>query len=147
MDDITIRRAEPGDADDLGRCLDAAYAHYAERIDDLPPMSEGCAEEIADHLVWVAEASGVILGGLVLIPGDGFMLLANVAVHPDGRGAGIGRRLLTLAETETVARGYPEMRLNTHAGMPETIALYARNGWTETGRRGTTVSMRKGLAG
>ena len=147
MTDISIRRAEPADADSLGRCLEAAYARYAERIRDLPAMSEGCAQEIADHLVWVAERDGAVLGGLVLIPRDGFMLLANVAVHPDGRGTGIGRRLLMLAESEAMHRGYAEMRLNTHAEMPETIALYARNGWTETGRTGTTVSMRKVLPG
>ncbi len=142
---IVIRRAGPEDADGLGTCLEAAYAADAARIHDLPAMAEGCAEDIAEHLVWVAEAEGQILGGLVLIPRDGFMLLANVAVHPDGRGTGIGRRLLELAETEAVARGHDEMRLNTHAEMADTIALYARNGWIETGRKGTKVSMRKAL--
>ena len=142
---IAIRRAGPADADGLGACLEAAYASFAARIDDLPAMAEGCAEEIAEHLVWVAEAEGRILGGLVLIPREGFMLLANVAVHPDGRGTGLGRRLLELAEREAMTRGYREMRLNTHAAMEETVALYARNGWSETGRKGTTISMRKTL--
>ena len=31
--------------------------------------------------------------------------------------------------------------------MTDTIGLYLRNGWTETGRRGNTVSMSKALAG
>ncbi len=146
MGEVTIRKAEPQDADALGQCLEAAYAAYAERIHDLPRMSEGCAEEIASHPVWVAERGGAIIGGLVLIPSDGFMLLANVAVHPDGRGAGIGRSLLMLAESEAANRGYSEMRLNTHAALGDTIALYARSGWTETGRKGNTVSMRKELA-
>ncbi len=145
MENWAIRRAELPDADGLGDCLDAAYAQYADRIADLPPMSEDCGGEIAEHLVWVAEASGRIVGGLVLIPGDGFMLLANVAVHPDGRGTGLGRALLTLAETEAVARGFSEMRLSTHAGMPETIGLYARNGWSEVSRQGSKVAMRKAL--
>ena len=147
MTDVTIRRAEAGDADRMGRCLDAAYAQYAARIEDLPAMSEGCAEEIAANLVWVAEAGGAVVGALVLAPREDFMLLANVAVHPDGRGTGLGRRLLTLAESEAAERGYAEMRLNTHAEMPETIGLYARNGWVETGRSGNTVSMKKLLAG
>ena len=142
-----IRRAELRDADSLGDCLDAAYAQYAARIDDLPPMSENCAGEIADHLVWVAEAGGAIVGALVLVPGGGFMLLANVAVHPIGRGAGIGRALLTLAETEAVARGFAEMRLSTHVEMPETIGLYARNGWSEVSRQGNKLAMRKSLTG
>ncbi len=147
MTDVTIRRAGIEDADGLGRCLDAAYAQYAARIEDLPSMSEECAGEIAANLVWVAESGGGIVGALVLAPREGFMLLANVAVHPDMRGAGVGRRLLALAESEAARRGYGEMRLNTHADMPETIGLYARNGWTETGRGGNTISMTKTLAG
>ena len=147
MDELTIRRAEVNDADGLGRCLDAAYATYRERIADLPSMSENCAEEIAEHLVWVAEAGGKIVGGLVLIRDDGFMLLANVAVHPDLRGKGLGRRLLTLAETEARDRGFTELRLTTHAEMPENLELYARNGWLQTGRDGNKVRMRKALPG
>ena len=145
MANWTIRRADVRDANGLSRCFDAAYAQYAERIDDLPPMSENCAEEIAKHLVWVAEAGGTIVGGLVLVPSDGFIQLANVAVHPDNRGSGIGQRLLTLAETEAVDRGYAEMRLNTHADMPEIIRLYERNGWLQVSRQGKTIKMRKNL--
>ena len=145
MANWTIRRADVRDADGLSRCFDAAYAQYSERIDDLPSMSENCAEEIAQYLVWVAEAEGAIVGGLVLVPSDGFLLLANVAVHPDNRGAGLGRRLLTLAETEAVDRGHAEMRLNTHADMPEITRLYERNGWLQVSRQGKTIKMRKNL--
>jgi GNAT superfamily N-acetyltransferase len=145
MENWTLRRADTGDADGLGRCFDAAYAQYAERIDDLPPMSENCAEEIAKNLVWVAEAKGTIVGGLVLVPSDGFLLLANVAVRPDNRGTGLGQRLLMLAETEAMDRGYAEMRLNTHADMPEILRLYERNGWLQESRRGKTIKMKKDL--
>jgi GNAT superfamily N-acetyltransferase len=145
MDNWTIRRADIGDAEGLSRCFDVAYAQYAERIDDLPPMSEDCAEEIVEHLVWVAEEGGTIVGGLVLVPSDGFMQLANIAVHPDNRGAGIGRRLLTLAETEAMDRGYAELRLNTHADMTENIRHYARKGWSPVHRQGNKVTMRKDL--
>ncbi len=145
MTDWTIRRAEPADADGLGTCFDRAYARYAARLDDLPPMSEGLAEDIARHHVWVAEAAGAIVGGLVLVPGDGFMLLANVAVHPDHRGMGLGQRLLALAESEAVRRGYAEMRLNTHAAMGDTVSLYARNGWTRQSRQGNRIAMKKAL--
>jgi len=140
----TIRKAEPNDAESLGRCIEAAYAEW--RITDLPPMSDDCAAEIAENDVWVAETDGDIVGGLILVPSRGFMLLANVAVHPEWRGAGIGRRLLMLAETEATGHGYAEIRLNTHAGMPETIRLYSRNGWTQIGRQGNRITMRKALA-
>ena len=145
MEDWTIRRAKAGDADGLGACLDAAYAEYAARIADLPSMSADCAEEIAKYVVWVAETDGVIVAGLILANCDKFMLLANVAVHPDHRGTGLARRLLMLAETEARARGYDELRLTTHSQMPENIRLYARNGWTQLSQQGNKVSMRKVL--
>ncbi len=145
MEGWRIRRAEAGDAGNLSKCIDAAYAQYLDRIPDLPQFSANAAEEIAENLVWVAEADGEIVGGLVLIPGEGFMLLANVVVHPNTRGTGVGRQLLTLAESEAVDRGYAEMRLNTHTGMPENIQLYARNGWSENSRTETKITMKKDL--
>ncbi len=145
MEDWTLRRADARDADALAGCIDAAYAPYLARIRDLPPVSEDCGAEIANNLVWVVEANGRIVGGLVLIPCDDFMLLANVAVDLNMKGAGIGRRLLTFAETEAKDRGYVEMRLNTHAEMSETIDLYLRNGWSQLSRNGTKISMTKHL--
>ena len=145
MADCIIRKATIADADGLGKCLDAAYAQYAERIADLPDMSADCAGQIASSEVWVAQAAGEIAGALILIPDDGFMLLANVAVHPAWRGEGIGMRLLTLADSEARGQGYGEMRLSTHAQMPEVIELYARNGWIETARKGNKVAMKKTL--
>lgn len=145
MANWTIRRAEGRDADALVACLDAAYAPYAARIADLPPMSADCAEEIARFQVWVAVVASVIVGGLVLVPQDRFMLLANVAVHPDHRGAGLGRALLARAETEALRHGHRELRLSTHVDMPETVRLYAHLGWRQTGRRGNKVSMSKML--
>ena len=147
LNDWTIRRAVGGDADRLRDCLDAAYAEYAGRIPDLPPISANCAEEIETHDVWVAEAAGAIVGGLVLVRENTVMLLANVAVHPDKRGAGLGRQLLMLAEAEAAARGYAEMRLKTHADMPDTARLYGRSGWEQVAQRGKTITMRKMLRG
>ena len=86
MANWTIRRAEHRDANALSVCMDAAYAPYAARINDLPPLSADCAEEIVRYQVWVAEIENDVVGGLVLVPEEGFMLLANVAVHLDCKG-------------------------------------------------------------
>lgn len=145
MGNWTIRRAELRDADALSRCMDAAYAQYAARIADLPPVSADCAGEIARFQVWAAEVSDDVVGGLVLVPGDGCMWLANVAVHPDRRGAGLGRAFMALAQTEALEQGYRELRLNTHVDMPETIRLYAHLGWEQTGQDGNKISMKKML--
>ena len=82
----TLRRAEPRDAEALSACIEAAYASYATRIPDLPPVAADTAREIAENQVWVAEIDGAIAGGLVLCPEDGYLRLANIAVHPDHAG-------------------------------------------------------------
>ena len=46
----------------------------------------------------------------------------------------MGRRLLALAETEALRRGYREIRLYTHQTMVENQRLYASIGYEETGR-------------
>ncbi len=125
--------------------MDAAYADYAARISDLPSVATDCAEEIARFQVWVANSANMIVGGLVLVPWDRFMWLANVAVHPDHRWAGLGRALMELAENEASKQGFRELRLNTHVDMPGNVQLYAYLGWEESGRNGNKISMRKML--
>lgn len=141
-----IRKARLQDAGALAACIDAAYAKYDRRISDLPPVSEGIAEDIANNQVWVAVDNGEVVAGLVLVPQDRFMTLANVAVHPRHAGKGIGRSLMKLSESEARRQGYVEMRLNTHAAMPENVRLYEALGWEEVSRSGTAVSMRKAVA-
>ena len=140
-----IRPAQLADANALAACIDAAYAQYAERISDLPSVSDGCAEDIANNQVWIAAQSGKVIAGLVLVADEGFMKLANLAVHPDHAGMGLGRKLIKLSEDEAKRHGYSEMRLNTHVDMPENVWLYKHMGWAEVSRSGNTVSMKKHL--
>jgi len=141
-----IRPAQTKDAHALASCIDAAYAQYAERISDMPSVSDGCAEDIANNQVWVAVQADEVIAGLVLIAADGFMKLANLAVHPDHGGKGLGRKLIELSECEAKRQGFSEMRLNTHVGMPENVRLYQHLGWAEVARSDNTVSMKKRLA-
>ncbi|MBT5433436.1 MAG: GNAT family N-acetyltransferase [Alphaproteobacteria bacterium] len=141
-----IRAATASDTQALIRCIDAAYKPYAERIPDLPAVSEGCAEEIAAQRVWVAVmGETTVIGGLFLLPQPDAMKLANVAVDRDHGSKGIGRALIAHAEQESIRQGYTVLTLNTHVAMPGNIAFYTRLGWTETARHGNTVSMRKDL--
>ena len=140
-----IRKALLADVEALASCIDAAYAKYSNRISDMPPVSDGIAEEITSNQVWVAIEDGKIIAGLFLISHDGFMKLANLAVHPSHGGKGIGRKLMELSDSEAKRQGYDEMRLNTHIAMPENVQLYEHLGWEEVSRSENTVSMRKHL--
>jgi ribosomal protein S18 acetylase RimI-like enzyme len=143
MADWIIRPAELKDAIALSKCIDAAYSIYALRLTDLPAVSEGVAGDIENQLVWVAELKQSIIGGLILIPSDMFMLLANIAVDPRFSGMGLGRELMELAESESRRLGLGELRLSTHVNMPENIDLYSHFGWQEAGRSGNKVHMAK----
>lgn len=145
--DWHIRKAVSSDTDPLAVCIRAAYAPYTDRISDLPDVAGGLDDAISDDQVWVAVENGAVVAGLVLVAGNDAMKLANVAVHPDHGGKGLGRTLIVLAEREARRQGFGEMRLNTHVAMPENVRLYAHLGWEEVAREGNTVSMRKLLTG
>ena len=108
-------------------------------------MSANCAEKIAKHQVWVAEIEEDIVGGLVIIPEENFLQLANLVVHPKHRGTGLGRALIALAENEAAEQGFREMRLNTHVRMQENVQLYTHLGWKQDQQKGNKVSMKKSI--
>ncbi len=143
MSKLLLRRANARDADDLADCINAAYSVYADRITDLPAVSEGIEGAIEVHRVWVAQTGQQIAGGMILVAHPDFLMLQNVAVRPEAAGRGIGRALIARAEQDCLDLGLLEIRLSTHSEMPENIAFYSRLGWTETGRSGNTVFMSK----
>jgi GNAT superfamily N-acetyltransferase len=143
MAKFTIRRAIAADAKALAGCIDAAYSGYAGTIADLPAVSAGLDEDICENLVWVAERDGEIVGGAVLVIAGPVATLANVAVHPDAGGQGLGGALIQTVERHARNAGCSELRLATHIDMPANVALYARLGWRETSRHGNKVLMSK----
>ena len=136
MNDVTERPANGGDAPRITALMRAAYGIYVPRFGrSIPPLEADYTEELNHCDAWVLEAGGHLCGALFLSPQSDHMLLVNVAVDPANQGRGLGRRLIEKAEDETRKRGYTEIRLFTHAGMSENIALYTRLGWLEYERR------------
>jgi ribosomal protein S18 acetylase RimI-like enzyme len=130
---MQIRPADATDLPAVQRIVNDAYTKYIARIGKPPgPMNDDYAALIRAHQVWVI--GHPIAGAIVLLPEADHLLLDNVAVDPAAQGQGVGRALITFAETEARRRGFGELRLYTHETMVENIALYARTGWAETGR-------------
>ena len=139
---MIIRCASDADAGALTDVITAAYAPYQHL--GLPPVAEGIADDITRHFVWVAEVDGKVRGGIVLImSGDAY--IANIAVHPDAGGHGIGSALIEKACALAGAEGFEEIGLATHVGMTETQAFYKRLGWIETGHEGLRAYFKKDL--
>lgn len=52
-------------------------------------------------------------------------------VDPAARGLGLARRLMRAIEDEARRLGMTELKLDTNAALPEAIALYRSDGWTD----------------
>ncbi len=146
-----IRRATLEDPPAIADCVARAYEHYIPRIGRPPgPMLDDYTCIVAEREVHVAELESFVVGVLVLGPGDEGFLLDNIAVRPEQRGRGLGRRLLQLAEERAAAAGFESIYLYTHETMVENHALYAHVGYVQYDARtengSTRVFMRKRLS-
>lgn len=144
---FSLREAIAKDAAGLKACMLAAYQPYLERLDGqpLPPMELDYADEINSYPTWVIEQDGIIVAGITMMFAADSASIANVAVHPDSQGTGLGGRLLRFAETQAKTRGYRELRLATHNLLTENIALYQHLGWHELARNEQRVILSKAL--
>jgi N-acetylglutamate synthase-like GNAT family acetyltransferase len=135
-DTVTLRSAEPQDVPGITACVCEAYVHYIERIGRQPaPMLEDYADVVRHTQTHVALMGRRIVGVLTLaITEEGFCL-DNIAVRPDLKGNGIGRRLLELAESEARRQGFDSIYLFTNELMIENRKLYGGIGYVEYDRR------------
>ena len=133
---VTIRPAAAADASTLRAVAALAYDKYLPRIGRAPaPVGADYEAAVASGETYVAaDEAGAILGFIVLVPEDGFLLLDNVAVLPPAQGRGIGTRLLDLADERARELGLDEVRLYTHETMTENQAYYPRRGYVLTHR-------------
>jgi ribosomal-protein-alanine N-acetyltransferase len=99
--------------------------------------SQDSLEQLAsiDGAGWIAEQDRVIAGFLLgRIAADEFEIL-NMAVSRDLRRSGIGSKLLASALEFARVAGAARAYLDVRASNQPAIALYARRGFTECGRR------------
>ncbi|WP_028865883.1 GNAT family N-acetyltransferase [Psychromonas aquimarina] len=142
-----IRKAELSDAHGLSQCMYNAYSRLRNKLggQDLPPMQLDYQQEIRSYPVWTAYSADTLVGGLILLHEADYTTIANIAVHPDFQGHGLGRGLIEFALKQARLHGSREVRLVTHALLTENISLYSYLGWKEYQRSGSKVLMRKAL--
>lgn len=128
-----IRPARTEDLPAIAACVEEAYAIYVPRMGKRPaPMDADHAARL--DATWVL-CDPELAGLIVLIPDGAALMIENVAVSPRHQGRGYGRRLMDFAEEQARERGAPALTLYTNEKMTENLALYARLGYRETGRR------------
>jgi ribosomal protein S18 acetylase RimI-like enzyme len=133
---VEIRAALPADAEEVSRCVSAAYSMYITRLGKPPaPMLESYRDVIAQRPVFVVTERLNVIGVLVLGNDDEGLLLENVAVDPRHQGKGVGRALLRFAEAEARRQGVPDIHLYTNVVMTENQLLYSKIGYVEYASR------------
>ena len=142
-----IRQAVVKDSVELQECMELAYASYKDRMEGkrLPPMDVNYSDEIRDYPSWVAVSDGKVVGGLFMMFEKESASIANIAIHPDFQGQGLGAGLMKFAETKAKDKGYSGLRLATHILLIENVSLYLYLGWTEIDRDEARVYMKKDI--
>lgn len=143
-----IRPANVVDAAGLHACMEAAYLAYQERLGGrrLPPMDVDYALEIRDNPTWIAlSGTDDVIGGIIMTFEGDTATIANVAVHPDYQGNGIGGGLMHHAEQIALERDCSRIHLATHVLLTENVSLYQYLGYRVIDQDDTRVTMRKGL--
>jgi GNAT superfamily N-acetyltransferase/DNA-binding MarR family transcriptional regulator len=138
QDDLTIRDADPDDPAALS-CLAAYYRLLLEKVpglsrDMLPlPLPEAARYRGPDGAFLIAWSDDLPIGCVSLrLHGAGVAEVKRLWVHADARGQGLGRRLMRAIEDRARAMGRTRLLLDTNTALTEAVALYRREGWTET---------------
>ncbi|MET7396082.1 GNAT family N-acetyltransferase [Dactylosporangium sp. NPDC005572] len=153
---FTTRAARPADVMAVARLWTAAnIARHAETGLPLGPVvGVGTAEaerqvrvrlvdgagfallvEEADELVAMAFLlQALAQDGASEDPLPGLAHVSMIAVHPDRWGQGLGTLVVEQAQHHARERGFTRGQLWTHASNQRAQRLYARLGWTASGR-------------
>ncbi len=145
MSEIELRPATVDDTQAVTDCIAAAYATALRDFPDLPDVTDGVAEDIANQTAWVAVQGGDIMGFIVFGQVDVAVMIYNLAVSPSAQGKGLATRLLGVAETSARVSGLKKLRLRTHRLMKQTVSLYLHMGWVQQKVSGNSVLMEKTL--
>jgi DNA-binding MarR family transcriptional regulator/GNAT superfamily N-acetyltransferase len=135
--EVSFETADPT-SKEARDCLARYYAELDERFEggfDVALAQPTDAEDLVPPrgLMLLARRDGQAIGcGVLKITGDGVADIKRMWLAPEGRGSGVGRRML--AELERRARddfGLQRVRLETNRALAEALALYRRAGYTE----------------
>jgi len=148
---IVIRVARDDELDEVSALIDVAYAQYDAFVEGASPERIASYEayridrrdvrsRLNDSELLVAEVDDRLVGTVTFYPptpgataGEGWLegwaSIRLLAVHPDARGLGIGRRLTEICVERARALGAPVLGLHTTVLMEVAKAMYERMGF------------------
>ena len=129
-DGLVLRRAEDADLASLSALQRAAYAKNRVLLGVEPiPLLADYTAIMRDMEVWVREGGPRLAGALILEPRPDDLLIWSIATDPEQQGSGLGRALLSAAETRALQLGRTIVRLYTGTVLSHLVSWYGRHGY------------------
>ena len=140
---LQIRSARPDERDVIRAVTLAAYEQYASRMPHWQMYRRhllATLDQEGPEARIVAEQDGVIVGSVLLYPGEanvyteetasaGWPEVRLLAVAPEARGQGVGRALLDECIRRARLAGATALGLHTEDLMEEAVRMYERRGF------------------
>lgn len=145
-----FKRATFSDIPDVWRIVYHAYSSYIPLLGKTPPtFREDFDYHVSLGNLWLCPVSGKASAMVVLTPTADHLLIQAMCVDPEMQGNGLGRRLLSFAESKSHEMGFTEIRLYTNSLMERNIRIYKKWGFKIFKREdyawGQRIHMRKHL--
>ena len=137
---ISIREAEPKDAERICACLRAAFEPYRAAyttgaFEDTVPTTAGIVARFASMRIFVAcDESDEVLGTIACGVTEGEGHLRGMAVLSRLQGRAVAARLLAAAEAALQEQECPRVTLDTTAPLVRAIGFYERHGYSRSGK-------------
>lgn len=129
--EIVVRPAMCEDQSAIECIARSAFAVYIPRMDRKPfPMLDDYAKHIENGFAFVLADEANVLGYIVLLPREGYLLLDNMAVSQCVKGSGFGRILMQFADEYALKLGYRQIRVYTNEAMHENLNFYPHFGYS-----------------
>ena len=111
-------------------------AHFELEDEDRRQLADPVAAYVAPGgAVLLAEQDGRVVGCVAVVPdGTGAFELSKMAVAPDARGGGIGRRVLDAGIARAAELGATSLYLGSSTQLPAAVHLYERAGFEHVDR-------------
>ncbi len=113
--------------------LDRRFPDGFDPGDTLVTDAHALAAPTGSFVIARSNGDVVACGGVQTID-DGIGEIKRMWVSDSVRGRGLGRHMLTELESRCRHLGHHTVRLDTNSHLPEAVALYRHNGYTEIER-------------
>lgn len=135
---VDLWRAGPGDAEAVAAILLQAFEPLRERYTPAAfaattPPASALRGRLPEGPTWLALLDGKPVGTVSAVARGPDLYVRSMAVLPEARGLGVGRRLLAEVDAYARAQGHRRLTLSSTPFLDAALALYASAGFVPTG--------------